>query len=84
MNLQNTIFILLIFIGISSCTLQIKVSTEKDNLSGERGVKIIVENTEDTLTLLDKYIDELDITLSKDRLKTTMKSLYNEAQDLEL
>ena len=44
----------------------------------------IVENTEDTLTLLDKYIDELDITLSKDRLKNTMKVLYNEAQDLEL
>ena len=47
MKLQNTIFILLIFIGISSCTLQIKVSTEKDNLSDERGVKIIVENTEE-------------------------------------
>ena len=44
----------------------------------------IVENTEDTLTLLDKYIDELDVTLDKDRLKNTMKTLYNEAQDLEL
>ena len=44
----------------------------------------IVENTEDTLTLLDKYIDELDVTLDKDRLKNTMKTLYNEAQDLEI
>ena len=44
----------------------------------------IVENTEDTLTLLEKYIDELDVTLSKKRLKNTMKSLYSEAQDLEL
>ena len=44
----------------------------------------IVKNTEDTMTLLEKYIDDLDITLSKKRLKNTMKSLYNEAQDLEL
>ena len=44
----------------------------------------IVENTEDTMTLLEKYVDELDVTLDKNRLKNTMKSLYNEAQDLEL
>ena len=44
----------------------------------------IVENTEDTITLLDRYVDELDVTLDKNRLKNTMKSLYNEAQDLEL
>jgi hypothetical protein len=36
------------------------------------------------MTLLEKYIDELDVTLDKSRLKTTMKSLYTEAQDLEL
>ena len=44
----------------------------------------IVENTEDTMTLLEKYIDQLDVTLSKDRLKNTMRSLYTEAQDLEI
>ena len=31
-----------------------------------------------------KYIDDLDIVLSKPRLKNTMKALYNEAQDMEL
>ena len=84
MNFQNTIFILLFFLGLLSCTIKIKVSTEKDNLSDERGVKIIVENTEDTVTLLNKYIDDLPIDLSKDRLKNQMKSLYTEAQDLDL
>ena len=44
----------------------------------------IVENTEDTMTLLEKYINELDVTLDKNRLKNTMKALYNETQDLEL
>ena len=28
------------------------------------------------MTLLEKYIDELDVTMSKDRLKNTMRSLY--------
>ena len=36
------------------------------------------------MTLLEKYIDELDVTLNKDRLKNTMRNLYVEAQDLEL
>ena len=44
----------------------------------------IVENTEDTLTLLDRYVDELNVTLDKSRLKNTMRVLYNEAQDIEL
>ena len=44
----------------------------------------IIENTEDTMTLLERYVDELDLTLDKKRLKNTMKSLYNEAQDLEI
>ena len=36
------------------------------------------------MTLLEKYIDELDVTLDKDRLKNKMRSLYTEAQDIEL
>ena len=36
------------------------------------------------MTLLERYVDELDLTLDKKRLKNTMKSLYNEAQDLEI
>ena len=44
----------------------------------------IVQYAEDTTTLLNKYIDELDIELDKDRLKGIMRGLYNEAQDLEL
>ena len=36
------------------------------------------------MTLLEKYVDELDVSLDKTRLKNTMRTLYNEAQDLEL
>lgn len=44
----------------------------------------IVENSGDTITLLDKYIDELTVDLDKDRLKSTMKKLYLEASDLDV
>ena len=37
-----------------------------------------------SFTLLGKYIDDLSIDLEKDRLKNQMKSLYTEAQDLDL
>ena len=43
----------------------------------------IVENAEDTTTLLETYIEQTDTTLDKHRLKTLMKSLYTEAFDYE-
>ena len=44
----------------------------------------IVENTQDTMTLLGKYIDDLDVNLDKTKLKGDISKLYHEAQDLEL
>jgi len=40
-----------------------------------------VENIEDTLTILRKYIDSLEIQGEKNRLDDIMTSLYNEALD---
>jgi hypothetical protein len=65
-------------------SFEVKIIEDFSELDASNVSDDIVENSEDTITLLDKYIDELDITLSKDRLKNTMKSLYNEAQDLEI
>ena len=62
----------------------VKIIEDFSELDASNVSDDIVENTEDTMTLLEKYIDELNITLSKKRLKNTMKALYNEAQDLEL
>jgi len=63
---------------------EVKIIEDFSELDAKNVSDEIVENTEDTITLLERYIDELDITLDKKRLKNTMKSLYNEAQDLEL
>ena len=63
---------------------EVKIIEDFSELGAENVSDDIVENTEDTMTLLEKYIDQLDVTLSKDRLKNTMRSLYTEAQDLEI
>ena len=63
---------------------EVKIVEDFSELDAENVSDDIVENTEDTMTLLEKYIDELDVTMSKDRLKNTMRSLYTEAQDLEI
>ena len=44
----------------------------------------IVETSQDTMTLLGKYIDDLDVNLDKTKLKGDISKLYHEAQDLEL
>ena len=62
----------------------VKIIEDYSDLGANTVSDDIVENTEDTVTLLNKYIDDLPIDLEKDRLKNQMKSLYTEAQDLDL
>jgi len=62
----------------------VKIIEDFSDLDASNVSDDIVENTEDTMTLLNKYIDELTVDLDTNRLKTTMKSLYTEAQDLEI
>ena len=63
---------------------EVKVIEDFSDLHADTVPDDIVKHAEDTTTLLNKYVDELDITLDKDRLKRIMRGLYNEAQDLEL
>ena len=41
------------------------------------------ERIEDTLTLLNKYIEESDFDLEKERVKTLLKEVYLEACETE-
>ena len=42
----------------------------------------MVVETEDTMTLLDNYIDEIDLKVNKGNIKSTLRSLYTEALEL--
>ena len=63
---------------------EVKIVEDFSELDATNVDDAIVENAEDTMTLLERYIDELDVTLDKKRLTSMMKSLYVEASDLEL
>ena len=63
---------------------EVKIIEDFSDLDANTVSDDIVENTEDTMTLLGKYVDELNVNLDKDRLKNMMRALYTEAQDLEL
>jgi len=39
----------------------------------------IVDEAEDTVTILDKYVDGLEISSDKDKVKTLLRNLYDEA-----
>ena len=65
-------------------THEVKIVEDFSDLDAENVSDDIAENTQDTTTLLEKYIDELDVDLNKKRLKNTMKALYLEACDMEI
>ena len=62
----------------------IKIIEDYSDLDASTVADDIAEKSEDTPTLLDNYIDELETDLEKSRLKKLMKSLYTEAGDLEI
>ena len=43
----------------------------------------IIDQSDDTITILDKYIDGIEIDLDKSKLKSVMREIYLEAQSLE-
>ena len=63
---------------------EIKIIEDFTDLNASSVSDEIVENTEDTMTLLGRYIDESDTPLKKNILKENLAKLYHEAQDLEL
>jgi len=63
---------------------EVKIIEDFSELDAKNVSDDIVENTQDTMSLLELYIDELTVDLDKKRLKNTMRALYTEAQDLEI
>ena len=63
---------------------EVKIIEDFSDLDANTVSDDIVENTEDTMTLLSRYIEELDTSLDKGRLINLQRQLYTEAQDLEI
>jgi|TARA_A100001011_G_C14149047_1_gene773188 ribosome-associated translation inhibitor RaiA len=61
----------------------LKVVEDFSDLSADLVHDDVVEGAQDTLSLLDRYVEEIDTKLDKNRIKTKLKSLYIESSDLE-
>ena len=62
----------------------LKVVEDFSDLSVDFVSDDIVKESQDTLSLLDRYVDDIPTDLDKERIKTKLKSLYIEAGDLEI
>ncbi len=62
----------------------LKIVEDFSDLSADFVHDDIVEGAQDTMSLLDKYVDEIETSLDKNRIKSKLKSLYVEAGDLEI
>ena len=62
----------------------LKVIEDFSDLSVDFVSDDIVKEAQDTLSLLDRYVDDLETNLDKERIKDKLKSLYVSAGDIEL
>ncbi len=63
---------------------EVKVIEDFSDLDANTVSDDIVENTQDTMTILNLYIDDIETSLDKGRLKNLQRQIYMEAQDLQI
>lgn len=63
---------------------EIKIAENYDEFSGSKVTAESVEAITDTATLMDSYVDAVDTALNKDMIKSKLRELYTEAQNLEV
>jgi hypothetical protein len=64
-------------------TYELKIAESFEEYLGE-SVEDEKISLEDTTTLLDSYVDAVETDLEKDKLKVELRTLYTEAQNLEV
>jgi len=62
---------------------EVKIIEDYSELDASQVSDEIIENAEDTMTLVEKYIDDIETDIDKDKLKGIMRSLYVEANSLD-
>lgn len=61
----------------------LKIIEDYSDLDAQSVADDIVEQSEDTVTLMNNYVDQLSTKLDKKKLKTFLQTLYTEASDIE-
>ena len=63
---------------------ELKILEDYSDLSHTNVSDDVVEGSEDTITLVNNYVDQLPVDLDKDKLKVMIKEMYIEAQDTDV
>ena len=63
---------------------ELKILEDYSGLSHHNVSDDVVEGSEDTMTLVNNYVDQLTIDLDKDKLKQMIKETFIEAQDSDV
>ena len=63
---------------------ELKILEDYSDLAASNVSDDVVEGSEDTMTLVNNYVDQLPVDLDKDKLKIMIKEMYIEAQDTDV
>ena len=63
---------------------ELKILEDYSDLNANLVSDDVVEGTEDTMTLVNNYVDQLLVDLDKDKLKNMIKETFVEAQDTDI
>jgi hypothetical protein len=63
---------------------ELKILEDYSDLSAMNVSDDVVEGSEDTLTLVNNYVDQLPVDLDKEKLKVMIKETFIEAQDTDV
>ena len=63
---------------------ELKILEDYSDLNANLVSDDVVEGTEDTMTLVNNYVDQLPVDLDKEKLKNMIKETFVEAQDTDV
>ena len=63
---------------------ELKILEDYSDLSATNVSDDVVEGSEDTMTLVNNYVDQLPVDLDKEKLKVMIKETFIEAQDTDV
>ena len=63
---------------------ELKILEDYSDLNANLVSDDVADGTEDTMTLVNNFVDQLPVDLDKDKLKNMIKETFVEAQDSDI
>lgn len=80
---RNNTFLFDTLLDTVSKVNPLELSVVEDFASITDSVDVEVDQAEDTITILNKYVDGLSLPVEPDKIKTVLRDVYNEALSME-